>query len=178
MTTRNHRLGSFLRRRMKIYLNSLGIQIKENGVPGFKNRDLKRMCAEKLGIVLVLGRDNSDLQVYEALADAGVSTMPRPSKMRKSQAFLESAEWMEIRYRALKLHGGRCQCCGTAGEPSNPLQVDHIKPRSKFPELALVLDNLQVLCRLCNLGKRAWDETDWRDNVVPIGRSRGDRSDG
>ena len=39
------------------------------------------------------------------------------------------------------------------------LHVDHIKPRSKFPELELSLDNTQVLCADCNLGKGAWDDT-------------------
>lgn len=37
-----------------------------------------------------------------------------------------------------------------------------MKPRSKYPELALDPDNLQVLCKACNLGKLAWDETDFR----------------
>lgn len=36
------------------------------------------------------------------------------------------------------------------------------KPPSKFPDLALVLANLQILCEDCNLGKMARDQTDWR----------------
>jgi len=76
--------------------------------------------------------------------------------------FYSSDEWREVRYRALKLHGGACQCCGARGSRQSPLHVDHIKPRSKFPELALDINNLQVLCADCNLGKRAWDQTDWR----------------
>ncbi len=42
------------------------------------------------------------------------------------------------------------------------MNVDLIKPRSKFPELALTLDNLQILCAACNHGKGNWDQTDWR----------------
>ena len=42
------------------------------------------------------------------------------------------------------------------------MNVDHIKPRKKFPELALVEDNLQVLCGACNHGKGNWDQTNWR----------------
>jgi 5-methylcytosine-specific restriction endonuclease McrA len=42
------------------------------------------------------------------------------------------------------------------------MHVDHIKPRSKYPHLALRESNLQVLCEACNLGKGNWDETDWR----------------
>lgn len=34
-----------------------------------------------------------------------------------------------------------------------------------FPDLALSMDNLQVLCGDCNHGKGNWDVTDWR----PIG---------
>ena len=76
--------------------------------------------------------------------------------------FLQSWEWTELRYRALKLHGRRCQCCGATPADGVMLHVDHIKPRSKFPELALEIDNLQVLCAACNKGKGAWDETDFR----------------
>jgi 5-methylcytosine-specific restriction endonuclease McrA len=75
--------------------------------------------------------------------------------------FYNSDAWRTLRYRALKQHGGKCQCCGRKGR----LHVDHIKPRSRFPELELELTNLQVLCEDCNLGKGAWDQTDWRAAV-------------
>ena len=42
------------------------------------------------------------------------------------------------------------------------IHVDHIKPRSKYPELELDINNLQVLCEDCNIGKSNIDETDWR----------------
>jgi 5-methylcytosine-specific restriction endonuclease McrA len=42
------------------------------------------------------------------------------------------------------------------------MHVDHILPRSKFPELELDIDNLQVLCEECNLAKSNIDTTDWR----------------
>ena len=42
------------------------------------------------------------------------------------------------------------------------LNVDHIKPRKKYPKLALDVDNLQVLCNECNHGKGNRDDTDWR----------------
>jgi hypothetical protein len=79
-----------------------------------------------------------------------------------SDNFYESREWLDLRYRALKRSNGACQCCGCRGDQLNPLHVDHIKPRSKFPVLELSIDNLQVLCRDCNLGKSAKDSTDWR----------------
>lgn len=79
-----------------------------------------------------------------------------------NEMFFESREWYELRYRALKRHGARCQCCGATPSDGVKMHVDHIKPRSKFPELQWDIDNLQVLCEKCNLGKGAWDCTDWR----------------
>ena len=76
--------------------------------------------------------------------------------------FYDSRAWHELRYKALKKSDGRCQLCGARQTAENPLQVDHIKPRSKYPALALDLSNLQVLCRDCNQGKSNTDETDWR----------------
>ncbi|ACL63206.1 HNH endonuclease [Methylobacterium nodulans] len=84
-----------------------------------------------------------------------------PARMKR-QGFYWSDEWRAVRYQALKLHGGACQCCGARGTKRAPLHVDHIKPRSRYPHLALEISNLQVLCEDCNLGKGASDDTDWR----------------
>jgi len=62
----------------------------------------------------------------------------------------------------LRKYGARCQCCGRGARDGAIMQVDHIQPRSRHPELALRADNLQVLCRDCNLGKGTGDATDWR----------------
>jgi len=80
--------------------------------------------------------------------------------------FYTSTAWRQLRYLALKNAAASCQCCGTPALPGKPLHVDHIKPRSRYPELELSLDNLQVLCQDCNIGKGAWDDTDWRQSKV------------
>lgn len=76
------------------------------------------------------------------------------TKPRKD-TFYSSWDWKRIRYEAIRLHGQRCQCCGW--QPGDTdyghLVVDHIKPRSRFPNLALEVGNLQVLCNDCNMGK-------------------------
>lgn len=77
--------------------------------------------------------------------------------------FLDSWEWTTIRYQALQKYGRRCMCCGATPETGAVLHVDHIKPRSKFPRLALDISNLQILCSLCNKGKGNWDQTDFRE---------------
>jgi len=74
-------------------------------------------------------------------------------------SFYECAEWLELRFKAIRLFGKKCRCCGVEAEPPH---VDHIKPRSKHPVLALALRNVQILCRLCNVGKSNIDETDFR----------------
>ena len=78
--------------------------------------------------------------------------------------FYTSTAWRQLRYLALKNAAASCQCCGTRAAPGFPLHVDHIKPRSRYPEFELNLDNLQVLCQNCNIGKGAWDDTDWRQS--------------
>ena len=79
-----------------------------------------------------------------------------------SDAFLLSYEWRRVRMEVLKRDGASCLCCGATPKDGVKMHVDHIKPRRKFPELALNKDNLQVLCEVCNHGKGNWDQTDWR----------------
>jgi 5-methylcytosine-specific restriction endonuclease McrA len=78
--------------------------------------------------------------------------------------FLQTYEWRRVRMIALKKYGARCQCCGATPASGAVMNVDHIKPRKIFPELALDPDNLQVLCDECNHGKGNWDMTDWRES--------------
>ena len=81
----------------------------------------------------------------------------------KSTKFLQSWEWRTLRYEVLNKFGRRCMCCGaTPDDGMTVIHVDHIKPRHKYPQLSLVADNLQILCGVCNQGKGAWDETDFR----------------
>ncbi len=81
-----------------------------------------------------------------------------------SKAFLRSYEWRALRMKVLDKYGARCMCCGATPEHGVKMHVDHIKPRRKYPELALSFDNLQVLCEECNHGKGNWNERDWRPN--------------
>jgi len=79
-----------------------------------------------------------------------------------SDKFLESFEWRRLRMQALIKYGRRCVCCGATPMTGAVMNVDHIKPRKLFPNLALDINNLQILCGECNHGKGNWDQTDWR----------------
>ena len=68
--------------------------------------------------------------------------------------FYRTKEWRRVRWHVLSCSNGQCAMCGaTARSTGQPMHVDHIKPRSKFPHLELVRSNLQVLCADCNVGK-------------------------
>lgn len=74
--------------------------------------------------------------------------------------FYASREWLEVRFRTLAAFRACCLC----GSKEKPLHVDHIKPRSKHPELELDETNLQVLCWRCNIGKGNSSEQDFRES--------------
>jgi 5-methylcytosine-specific restriction endonuclease McrA len=99
---------------------------------------------------------------YEAekeTIEQGLRKLSIHQKKRFGDSFYSSPEWLRVRYLAIIRHGKLCGACGAVG---GIMHVDHIKPRSKYPELALDINNLQVLCEPCNLGKSNLDETDWR----------------
>lgn len=75
-------------------------------------------------------------------------------RAKNTQAeFYRTRPWRELRYKALVRCGRRCMCCGAKPTDGIILHVDHVKPRSKFPDLELDINNLQILCEDCNLGK-------------------------
>lgn len=81
--------------------------------------------------------------------------------MSNTDDFYNSKEWLQVRYGAIRSNLGCCQACGARASINIQLHVDHIKPRSKYPDLQLVPSNLQVLCQHCNFGKSNKDETNW-----------------
>ena len=67
--------------------------------------------------------------------------------------FYRSQAWRSLRIEVLAESNRRCVLCGSSPDNGIKLHVDHIKPRSLYPELALEKSNLQILCEDCNLGK-------------------------
>lgn len=77
-------------------------------------------------------------------------------KYRKSYGrsdFYKTDKWRSLRVKALVKYGRKCCLCGRPASDGVVLHVDHIKPRSKYPALELDINNLQILCEDCNLGK-------------------------
>lgn len=88
-------------------------------------------------------------------------------RLAKRPDFYETREWLELRYKVLRHYGGYCRLCGIRGGQKDEggkravIQVDHIKPRSKYPHLALSFKNLQPACKACNLGKSNKYHDNW-----------------
>jgi len=67
--------------------------------------------------------------------------------------FLSSPEWRSLRLLAIQKYGSTCLSCGREATKRFPINIDHVKPRKYFPELALDINNLQPLCGKCNKRK-------------------------
>ena len=105
------------------------------------------------------------LQAMGAITIVATAKPDKPRKVRVKTSFYESREWREVRYKALVKNNGKCECCGSGKHNGKILHVDHILPRSLFPDRELDVTNLQVLCEDCNLGKSNKDVTDWRERA-------------
>ena len=59
-----------------------------------------------------------------------------------------------------KSTSGKCMYCESKMEPISYAHVEHIKPKSKFPELEFEWTNLGFSCQICNTNKGSkYDET-------------------
>lgn len=111
-----------------------------------------------------LGQPDHDLEgrLARQKASKKAKVEQANAKHKERKDFYTSDTWRSLRYQALLTHGRRCLCCGATPETGAVLHVDHIKPRSTHPELSMDIDNLQILCADCNLGKSNVDDTDFR----------------
>lgn len=81
---------------------------------------------------------------------------------KKKTSFYNTRAWQDLRYKVLLHYRATCMCCGASRDDGVQIHIDHILPRSKYPELELNFDNMAVLCRSCNIAKSNTDYTDWR----------------
>lgn len=114
------------------------------------------------------GRDICGICEFLVKKKAKPKGRRRQQHAKERDPFLRSWEWKQVRYDVLRDHGGCCSLCGRNQSDGIVLNVDHIKPRRKYPELALTKSNLQVLCHDCNMGKGNRDQTDWREPRLTV----------
>ncbi len=77
----------------------------------------------------------------------------RQATMQERERFYGSPEWLALRETVIKDEGRVCSQCHRTIRHDYDVTVDHKLPRTKYPELALRRDNLQILCRRCNSRK-------------------------
>jgi len=82
-------------------------------------------------------------------------TEARKRGIEEALRFYSSPEWTVIRKQVIKEEGRICAECGKRINNDFDITIDHIRPRSKYPKLALVRKNLRILCRTCNSKKGA-----------------------
>lgn len=120
------------------------------------------------------GRENRRNALTRYARNNGLSfedlRMERAKKMaleRKfGRSFYTSERWLRKRESTLRKYGEKCMKCGAKKSATVSIHVDHIKPISKYPQLRLNPENLQVLCKTCNHEKSNIDETDWRPESI------------
>jgi len=176
-TTERHAQGIALplstydvaRKRVILYIREV---LHQRGYQNFKTALPENLCkiigypaqghADAVRFIIAFSQSRVVYQAWQkrkrinrALRAQNLGSLP-------SDEFFASLAWKKLRYAVLQKAGARCQCCGVSAASGPQLHVDHIKPRSKYPELALEESNLQVLCADCNIGKSNLDETDWR----------------
>lgn len=82
---------------------------------------------------------------------------------KQRDPFYASTTWKRLRRMALIRDHYLCQRCRR--RPANT--VHHMKPREEYPELALVLENLQSVCAICH--NREHPEKGWRNGQAVSG---------
>lgn len=67
---------------------------------------------------------------------------------KRADPFYLSPNWRKTRLRILERDNYRCVKCGADVFGKGQARVDHVKPRSTHPHLALEPSNLRTLCVL------------------------------
>ncbi len=132
------------RKQAKQFLASLNVSDEMNA-------DSFGLAFHKHMIQMLPSIEKQDLTVHQIV----ITNLP-------GSKFYQTPEWRELRYRVLEHYGNKCMACGRGPSVGIIIHVDHILPRSIYPEHALNFDNMQVLCEDCNIGKSNKFEKDWR----------------
>lgn len=81
---------------------------------------------------------------------------------KSGREFLVTEEWFVLKAQTIAKYGCTCMRCKKTIKKWSQINVDHIKPRKFFPQLANDINNLQILCGDCNKAKGNKHDTDYR----------------
>lgn len=150
-----------------------------------KERREKRKKDKRAKILNAISKEEGEWDWRPKKTDIPAPKFPEPKgkkaknsgrksrKWNSDRSFYNSDDWKKLRVRVLEKYGCRCMMCGrTPREHRIIVHVDHIKPRSKHPELELEFNNMQVLCEDCNIGKGNRYSTDYRPDTEEISNDK------
>jgi uncharacterized phage-like protein YoqJ len=154
-------------RRVKIFLKAREIRVVGQGI---KQRPLIRQFADIQGLEIP-----NNIKVKNWLIDLYLSGSCKDCCQTDPNdvSFYTTKAWKDLRLKVLKSYPKWCMKCGS----TEHLHIDHIKPRSLYPELELSFDNLQILCRTCNCSKNNRNSKDYRNPNEMILSVTGHRPD-
>jgi hypothetical protein len=75
-----------------------------------------------------------------------VKTVIKREKRKTNPNIIQTKKYKEFRQKILERDNHKCQECGS----SYRLQVHHLKPKSKYPELIMEPSNCITLCITCH----------------------------
>lgn len=115
----------------------------------------------KIKFLLRLGLSVQDIASKLSVSEATVYKYRRiyyleESKKQAGQVLYHTQEYSKWRNLVLERDGRVCVRCGSSGSRYNPLQADHILPKSRYPHLALVVSNGRTLCKKCHKKTKTW----------------------
>lgn len=97
-------------------------------------------------IVNKAGKSRTISESYKLAIKAGrMKYYHKPEHLKKKRTTLT----LKVRYQVLKRDNNTCQMCGNTPAQGIRIEIDHIDNDATNNDI----DNLQVLCNLCNQGK-------------------------
>lgn len=106
------------------------------------NKSSRRMCSSCVS-KLTIERNKKKTGANNPSWKGGITS--------ECDRFYNSTAWKEVRTQAFVRDNYTCVDCKQVG---HKLEANHIKPRSKHPELKLELSNIETLCKKCHDGKK------------------------
>ncbi len=134
------------------YLNCFAKKIERFRVNAKKKKTLKSKVKNQAELINALQKKILNLKTTKKPATL--------KPIRKTNHWVyDSEKWKQLRYPVFKKFGFKCLACNAT---NTELHIDHIVPISVDRSKAFDMDNLQVLCKGCNLSKSNKHQDDLR----------------
>ena len=112
---------------------------------------------EKIRLANLGKKRTEDMKVAQSERMKGCNSPSwRGGVTKQQKAARQTRDYRIWRKKVFAKCGEFCNWCKKTREDGAVLEVDHIKPISKFPELKTDVNNGRVLCRTCHMLTDTW----------------------